>query len=300
MERTARPALGAVRDIDAWAEHALDRLVSVDGVRRAGLAVVEGGGRRLSFVSTEEAGTGLPAWCHVDAYDDVPLNTAVRTGRVVVGSLAELGQTHPAFIERQRQTGTHALAAVPFVRGRRTLGGFVLFYRQVRSFGADEVERLTALGAELGQGLHDIQVRPAPQPDGWDPADPAPGARVVQFSVASDPAAVGPARHELRVVLRDWDLDGDAIERATLCLSELVTNAVVHAASGSWVRVTNDAGTVLVTVRSPGSPLHELDAGADDPLQVHGRGLQLVEALSSSWGSERRGGGLTTWFVLEP
>src|SRR5215218_81889 len=264
------PTAGSQTTIDAvaaWTQSALESLGRLAGVRRVGLALTEGGGRRLRFTGSDRDNRERPAWCHVDAYDDVPLNTAVRTGRVVVGSLAELGQTHPAFIERQRKTGTHALAAVPFVGGRRTLGGFLLFYRQLRSFGGDEVERLTALGAELGQGLHDIQARPAPQPDGWGAADPAPGARVVQFSVSSDPAAVGPARHELRVVLRGWDLDGDAIERATLCLSELVTNAVVHAASGSWVRVTNDAGTVLVTVRSPGSPLHELDAGADDPLQ---------------------------------
>ena len=300
MEDVARPDIGAVGDIDAWAEHALDRLVSLDGVRRAGLAVIEGGGRRLTFVSVEGTGVGLPAWCHVDAYDDVPLNTAVRSGRAVVGSLDELEETHRVFVERQRDTGTHAVAGVPVVDGGRTLGGFVLFYREPRSFEADEVELLVALGAELGRELRRAQAPLAPQPDGWVPAEPAPGARVVQFSVASDPAAVGPARRELRLALGDWDVDSDAIERATLCLSELVTNAVVHAASVSWVRVTNDAGTVSVTVRSPGPPLHELDAAADDPLQVHGRGLQLVEALSSSWGSEKHGRGLTTWFVLDP
>jgi anti-sigma regulatory factor (Ser/Thr protein kinase) len=300
VEEAARPDLGAVGDIDAWAEHALDQLASLDGVRRAGLAVVEGGGRRLSLVFAEEAGAGLPAWCHVDAYDDVPLNTAVRSGRAVVGSMDRLGETYPVFVDRQRDTGTHALAAVPVVDGRRTLGGFVLFYRELRAFGADDVQRLVALGADLGRGLRRAQVPPAPQPDGWVPAEPAPGARVVQFSVASDPAAVGQARHALRRALRGWDLDDDAIECATLCLSELVTNAVVHAASESWVRVTNDAGSVAVTVRSPGPPLHVLHHEAADPLQVHGRGLQLVEALSSSWGSERQGGGLTTWFVLDP
>lgn len=300
MEKAGRPDLDVVEDTDAWAEHALDLLVTLDGVRRAGVGVVEGGGRRLSFVSAEVAGAGLPPWCHVDAYDDVPLNTAVRGRRAVVGSLDQLAQSHPVFVERQRDTGTVALAAVPIVDGRRVLGGFVLFYRELRPFGTEEVERLAAWGAELGRGLRRAQEPPAPHADGWVPAEPSSGARVVQFSVASDPAAVGPARHELRDALRDWDLDPEAIERATLCLSELVTNAVVHAASASWVRVTNDAGSVAVTVRSPGPPLHELDHGADDPLQVHGRGLQLVEALSSSWGSEVQDGGLTTWFVLDP
>jgi anti-sigma regulatory factor (Ser/Thr protein kinase) len=300
VEEAAGPDLGVGRDTDAWAEHALDLLAALDGVRRAGLGVVEGGGRRLSFVSAEDAGAGLPPWCHVDAYDDVPLNTVVRSGRAVVGSLDQLEASHPVFVERQRDTGTVALAAVPIVDGRRTLGGFVLFYRELRPFGTEEVEQLSALGAELGRGLRRAQEPPTPHADRWVPAEPSAGARVVQFSVAGDPAAVGPARHELRDALRDWDLDPDAIDRATLCLSELVTNAVVHAASGSWVRVTNDAGSVAVTVRSPGAPLPGLDHGVDDPLQVHGRGLQLVEALSSSWGSEVQGGGLTTWFVLDP
>ena len=299
MEEATRPVLGVGKDIDAWAKRALDLLISLDDVRRAGLAVVEGGGRRLSFVSAEDAGAGLASWCHVDAYDDVPLNTAVRSGRVVVGSLDQVGELHSAFAERQRGTGTNALAAVPLTDGRRTLGGFVLFYREPQSFEAGEVERLVALGAELGRGLRRAQAALAPQPDAWVPAEPAPGARVAQFAVAGDPSAVGPARHELQDTLRGWELDPDTIDRAALCLSELVTNAVVHAASASWVRVTDDGHALRVTVRSPGPALHGPDEDGGDPLQVHGRGLQLVDALTSSWGSDVHAGGLTTWFELE-
>ena len=65
------------------------------------------------------------------------------------------------------------------------------------------------------------------------------------------------------------------------------------------MHVTNDSSAVRVTVRSPGPPLHGLDEGANDPLQVHGRGLQLVDAMTSSWGSDVHSGGLTTWFVLD-
>jgi hypothetical protein len=32
---------------------------------------------------------------------------------------------------------------------------------------------------------------------------------------------------------------------------------------------------------------------------VHGRGLQLVEALSSRWGYELDADGTTVWFVLD-
>ena len=34
-------------------------------------------------------------------------------------------------------------------------------------------------------------------------------------------------------------------------------------------------------------------------MRVHGRGLQLVEALSDRWGSERDAAGTTVWFALE-
>ncbi len=260
--------------------------------------MVEGGGRRLRFVSAEHAGAGPVEWCLVDAYDDIPLNTAVRTGRIVVGTLGQLATSHPAFVDRQRDTGTEALAAVPLVVGRRRGGAFVLFYGASRGFADSAVDELRALGAELGEGLRRAQVGHVPQADGWVPAAPPSGALVVQFSVGGDVSAVGPARQELRDTLRAWEVDPDAIEAATLCLSELVTNAVVHAASGCWVRVTNDAGSVAVTVRSPGSSRHALEGEAGDPLQVHGRGLQLVDALAGSWGSDVQDGGLTTWFVL--
>lgn len=299
MGQAVRPDRDVGDDIDAWAEHALDVLTSLSGVRRAGIAVVEGGGRRLSFTSAEQTGAGIAPWCHVDAYDDVPLNTAVRTGRAVVGNLHELTGLHRAFVERQRDTGSQALAAVPLVGGGRTRGGFVLFYRERRSFGDRAVDELAALGVRLGEDLHSAQGRRAQQPGGWVPDAPPPGAEVVEFSVANDPAAIGLARHELRDAMLGWDMDPDTIDRAMLCLSELVTNAVVHAASASWVHATNHAGTVSVTVHSPGSRLHARDRDAADPLPVHGRGLQLVEALSSHWGSNLQEGGLTTWFALE-
>ena len=47
---------------------------------------------------------------------------------------------------------------------------------------------------------------------------------------------------------------------------------------------------------------HAPDAAPDDdpdPLRVHGRGLQLVEALADRWGSERDAVGTTVWFSLE-
>jgi anti-sigma regulatory factor (Ser/Thr protein kinase) len=85
-----------------------------------------------------------------------------------------------------------------------------------------------------------------------------------------------------------------------LCLSELVTNALIHTPTGCAVRVLLDDGVLTTTVRDAGAS----DAGTveplEDPLRVHGRGLQLVEAVAARWGSELDSVGTTVWFVLEP
>lgn len=282
----------------AWAEQSLDALTSLPGVRRAGLALLEGGGRRLNFTSAEHAGHRPVTWCQVDAYDDLPLNTAVRTGRAVVGDLAQLEASHPAFVERQHGTETLALAAVPLVADGHTVGGFVLFYRQSPGFADGTVRELEELGARLGEALRSTRIAPSPTLDAGM-RTPPPGARVALLAVASDPAAVGTARRELHDTLSAWEVDPEVAETAALCMSELATNAVVHADSGCHVQVSWDAGTLTVEVRNPGGPPQLPAPDSSDPWQVHGRGLQLVDALASRWGSERDADGFSAWFVLE-
>lgn len=282
----------------AWAQHSLDRLTALPGVRRAGVALMEGGGRQLNFTSAQRPGESPTAWCQLDAYDDVPLNTAVRSGRAVVGSLVRLSRSHPAFVERQEGTGTQALAAVPLVSGGRTLGAYVVFYSTVPDFHDDEVAALSELGASLGAALAEAQAHHLRTP-GATVRTAEPGSLVVEFWVQGDPAAVGPARRRLRDTLLLWDVDVDSTETAALCLSELVTNAVVHSGSGCWVEVLNESAAITVAVRSAWSPQSGTEAATSDLMQVHGRGLQLVAELTARWGSEPDDDGLRAWFVLE-
>jgi hypothetical protein len=46
---------------------------------------------------------------------------------------------------------------------------------------------------------------------------------------------------------------------------------------------------------------HGVVRRADDhqPLDVSGRGLALVDALTAAWGAERSADGTTVWFELE-
>jgi anti-sigma regulatory factor (Ser/Thr protein kinase) len=264
-----------------------------------GLALDEGGGRRLRFTASDREDLEATSWCHIDAYDDLPLNTAVRGARFVAGSLEELAHRYPEFAASQTGTSTRAVAAVPLLASGRVLGGFVLFFDQEQVFDPAQRRVLALRGAELGAALHRAQ-REERRPHTEIPEDPTPpGAQVAVLTVGPHPAAVGEARRFLRTVLRRWGVERDVIDTAVLCVSELVTNAVIHAETECSVRVQMEQDVLTTTVRDHGSRDPAAVEELDDQLQVHGRGLEVVGALTSRWGYELRADGTSVWFVLE-
>jgi DNA-binding NarL/FixJ family response regulator len=108
------------------------------------------------------------------------------------------------------------------------------------------------------------------------------------------------ARDFVRAALAGWDGGGeldDLADSVTLLVSEVVTNAVVHASSGVevLVRLTADAAVVEVTDTSEAAPVPR---DADDEA-TSGRGMALVDALARSWGVRPApGGGKTVWFEV--
>jgi anti-sigma regulatory factor (Ser/Thr protein kinase) len=296
------PTAGSQATIDgiaAWAQGALESLGRLAGVCRVGLALTEGGGRRLRFTASDRDHGEPSSWCHIDAYDDVPLNTAVRTGQPVVGALDDLGERYATFVSRQRGTSTVGIAAVPIVAAGQTLGGLVLFFDAPLTFGAELRAELQHLGAELGATLREAQRGQEQEPASLPDRDLPPGAVAVVHDVPGDAAAVGDARGFLRRALDDWGVDPEVSDTAVLCLSELVTNAVIHADSGCAVRALLEDDVLTVTVRDHGLPNPASGEPVEEPLRVHGRGLQLVGALATRWGSEHDTAGTTVWFVLE-
>ena len=73
------------------------------------------------------------------------------------------------------------------------------------------------------------------------------------------------------------------IDVVCLAVSELATNAVVHAQTPFTLTVLSADGSLVVELRdaSPAPPL----AGVHDVLAEGGRGLLLVQALSREWGT---------------
>jgi anti-sigma regulatory factor (Ser/Thr protein kinase) len=85
-------------------------------------------------------------------------------------------------------------------------------------------------------------------------------------------------------------------DTVALLVSEVATNALVHGAGQVRVRILPVAGGVRVEVHD-GS--HVLPAKREATvLDEGGRGVALVEALSSSWGSQADDEGKTVWFEV--
>lgn len=112
--------------------------------------------------------------------------------------------------------------------------------------------------------------------------------------------------HDLRRFLRDltsqWDLNGLTDELALLA-TEVVTNALIHAHSEVDVQLRDYADRLRVEVHDsdphPPVPAVVLDADeSGDSEAESGRGLLIVDAVASAWGSYPVGRGKTTWFEL--
>lgn len=104
----------------------------------------------------------------------------------------------------------------------------------------------------------------------------------VRTELAGDPLSVRDARRLVTRTLREWGLE-HLEESATLLVSEVVTNAVLHARTEVCIELERRSTVVRVTVadgssRRPERRRHGLSAGT-------GRGLGLLATLSTSWGS---------------
>jgi anti-sigma regulatory factor (Ser/Thr protein kinase) len=114
--------------------------------------------------------------------------------------------------------------------------------------------------------------------------------------LSSHPTSAAAARRFVRDVLNRWRA-AEREEPVLLCTDELVTNAIVHVASEIEVVVRKLADVIRVEVhdRSSRPPLRRVVS--DDA--EGGRGLQLVEALSTRWGVSAEAHGKTVWFEVQ-
>jgi serine/threonine-protein kinase RsbW len=102
------------------------------------------------------------------------------------------------------------------------------------------------------------------------------------------------ARAAVADCLRALGVEEGCVEFALLGTSELVTNALVHGALPCTMVLFTRGGFFRVEVldASPVRPSVPPSTG----LLESGRGLVMVAALSTRWGSERRAAGKAVWF----
>ncbi|MES5819843.1 PAS domain S-box protein [Streptomyces sp. RG80] len=109
------------------------------------------------------------------------------------------------------------------------------------------------------------------------------------------PSSVPEGRAFLHKSLASWDCDTCADE-ALLLLSEILTNAVLHADGPIGLHVHRTATDLTVEVGDRSPQLPQPRTAAEDA--ESGRGLLLVRTLAGDWGVRPADEGKTTWFTL--
>ncbi|MFI1415633.1 ATP-binding protein [Streptomyces sp. NPDC020707] len=119
------------------------------------------------------------------------------------------------------------------------------------------------------------------------------GISAAEFAARSfdaNPSGLLHARRFVRNVLSEWGLT-PYIDDAVIVVGELIANAARHAlephnrdttASAAWLGLVRRQHAVICAVADP-SPCAPTRRHPG-PLSESGRGLQIIEALTSSWG----------------
>ncbi|MFI9243500.1 ATP-binding protein [Streptomyces sp. NPDC053086] len=114
--------------------------------------------------------------------------------------------------------------------------------------------------------------------------------------------AVSAVRRRVAVLLADWTVCPEIIEDSLLVVSELVTNAILHARPPaelrlSWVR-GDGCRTLRIEVTDAGAALSAGQSLVGIDPDEHGRGEAIVHALATRHGIRVHSGGVTRWAEL--
>jgi len=114
------------------------------------------------------------------------------------------------------------------------------------------------------------------------------------IELPAQPRSTGVARRWVADLLTRWDLTG-AVDDFRLVVSELVSNAVLHARTAIEVVLSIADGVIELAVRDS-NPRSQRPRVIDPSLDATGgRGLLLVQELSDEWGVAERMNGKDVW-----
>lgn len=126
----------------------------------------------------------------------------------------------------------------------------------------------------------------------------SPDARRAEWTFAPAASSVPASRNLLRAFVAEG-LSPEALDVAALLLTELTTNAVLHAATPYQVSLELCGAVLRVRVVDRSERAAKIVVGRQ-PIQG-GMGLRLLAQLASRWGIDQRadGPGKTVWFEID-
>jgi anti-sigma regulatory factor (Ser/Thr protein kinase) len=131
-----------------------------------------------------------------------------------------------------------------------------------------------------------------------------PGGQIRRLALSGTSGTVGRAREFARQALLDWQwLPGEdeehtaVAEDVLLLVSELVTNACLHAGGPTGIALHGTARGLRVEVSDDGSGM-PMPRVPHEPGRPGGHGLHIVDRLASAWGTTRQDDGKTVWLEV--
>ena len=121
--------------------------------------------------------------------------------------------------------------------------------------------------------------------------------RSARIDLPAAPTSGALARSVLRELCASADLSQDTCDTALLLATELVTNAIEHGGAPAVLDASIQDQAVRVAVDDTSSFAPEPRVASE--FDERGRGLFLVAALASRWGTVPRAGGKTVWFEMD-
>jgi anti-sigma regulatory factor (Ser/Thr protein kinase) len=115
---------------------------------------------------------------------------------------------------------------------------------------------------------------------------------VLSVGLPPEPSSATRARTLARERLGE-SCSRDALDTIALIVTELVTNAILHARTPLHLTVDQSPGHVRISVEDESTDQPAVRRYDSDA--VTGRGLALVEQLTSSWGVETTPSGKVVW-----
>lgn len=218
----------------------------------------------------------------------VAFDVARPAGVTAVALACDLSAAVVETTERLRhvaRTVVHGVAAILRARGP-------VVAALVTSFRAMPIPWWVAVGSPRADGMSYLA-----QPAGSATRGRTRTIRPRELVLPADATAPGRARLFLRAATQEWGIDDDLAQDAAMVITELVANAVDHARSESTLSVGVKRGTLCVAVRDA-RPCPVPRPAPIDPTAPRGRGLQMVDALTSAWGVTLHADGKTVWAVV--